>query len=166
MVCKCRVPVEDYPENAEWGPLFWKLLHGLAELSGTQTNLNMKTDEIRLWILVLTQLKPTLPCDICRTHYSDWLLEHPPEVLSKLDYSELRPWIRTYLWALHNVINIGNDRAEFSWSDLADTYKTINFTETWKALQPVMKKAISLNGITLLPWTRWLSYIRTLQGMY
>ena len=166
MVCKCKVPIEDYPENAEWGPLFWKLLHGLAELCGTQTNTNMKTDEVRLWILVLTQLKITLPCDICRNHYSDWLIEHPPETLSKFDYSELRAWIRTYLWVLHNIINVGNDRPEFPWEQLSETYKEVNITNTWRALQPVMKKVIVLNGVTLLSWTRWLGHVRTLQGMY
>jgi len=166
MVCKCRVPAEDYPENAEWGPLFWKLLHGLAELSGKQTNTNMKTDEVRLWSLILSHLKNTLPCDICRAHYSDWLIDHPPEMISKLDYSELGSWIKTYLWTLHNIINEGNDREEFDWESLTETYKNVNLTDTWKALQPVMKKAVSLNGVTLLSWTRWLANIRILQGMY
>jgi len=166
MVCKCKGPIEDYPQNAEWGPLFWKLLHGLAELCGTQTNINIKSDEVRLWVLVLTQLKITLPCDICRTHYSDWLVDHPPESISKLEYSELQTWIKRYLWTLHNIINIGNNRPEFPWTDLTETYKGINITETWRALQPVMKKVIVLNGVTLLSWTRWLGHVRILQSMY
>jgi hypothetical protein len=47
-VCSCKIPIETYPENAEWGPLFWKILHGLAEKSGKQTNINIQNlNEIR-----------------------------------------------------------------------------------------------------------------------
>jgi hypothetical protein len=63
-------------------------------------------------------------------------------------------------------VNAGNDRDVFPWESLTETYSDINITETWKALQPVMKKSISLNGITLLPWSRWLGYVRTLQSLY
>lgn len=166
MPCACKAPIETYPENAEWGPLFWKLLHGLAELSGRQTDAVLQGDELRTWIQVLTQLKHCLPCDICRSHYSQWLADHPVDGLLKMPYKETGHWIRTYLFTLHNTINEGNDKAIFQFSDLTETYKGVNLTSAWRALEPVMKKAIVLNGISLLPWKKWLAFVRTLQGIY
>jgi hypothetical protein len=166
MVCGCKVPVEQYPENAEWGPLFWKLLHGLAQHSGTQTDSNLQSDEIRNWIHIFTGLQNCIPCDICRAHYGVWLKNHPVNVLSTMPYTEIGQWIRHWFWNLHNEINEGNDKPVFEESQLEDTYKHIEITPSWRALEPVMKLAINLNGISLLPWKKWLSYLRTVQGLY
>jgi hypothetical protein len=166
MVCSCKIPIETYPENAEWGPLFWKILHGLAEKSGKQTNINIQKDERHNWILLLKQTQYTLPCDICRNHYSEWLVVNSIDILSTIPYPDMNQWIRNWLWTLHNTINQGNNRPVFPFDDLTPTYSGINITNIWKMLQPVMKKAISLNGISLLPWTKWLFYLRVLQSMY
>lgn len=166
MPCACRAPAENYPENAEWGPLFWKILHGLAELSGKQIYAVLQDDERRAWVNVLTHLQPTLPCDFCRNHYKEWLAEHPPSILLKLNYSEIRVWIRNYLWSLHNRINEGNDKPIFPESQLEETYRNTSIKPLWDALEPVMRKAIRLSGITLLPWKKWMGYVRILQGIY
>ena len=166
MPCACKAPIETYPENAEWGPLFWKLLHGIAELSGKQMNINLQKDEMRLWIHVLESLKSVLPCDICRSHYSEWLVAHSVEGLLTMDYKLTNVWIRNYLWSLHNTINEGNDKGVIAFEDLVSLYKNIDIKEAWKALEPVMKKAIILNGVSLLQWKKWLGYIRMLQGLY
>ena len=166
MGCSCRVPAESYPENAEWGPLFWTILHGLAERSGKQTNMNFQTDEIRLWIIILTQIAHILPCDICRNHYSEWLSDHPVDILKTMKYSETGLWIRNFLWTLHNTINEGNGKPIFEFNNLSTTYGSVNITNTWKALTPVMKKAISLNGLKLFTWNKWLSSVRMMEGIY
>jgi len=166
MPCACKAPIDTYPENAEWGPLFWRLLHVFAEHSGKQINKNLQQDELRLWIHLLEGLKNVLPCDICRTHYSTWLKEHNVEVLLDMDYSLTNNWIRNYLWSLHNTINEGNDKAVFPFESLHPLYRVFDIKVTWKALEPVMKKVIILNGVHLLHWKKWLGYVRTLQGMY
>lgn len=166
MVCSCKIPIETYPENAEWGPLFWKILHGLAEQCGKQININIQNDERRAWIQLLKHMQQTLPCDICRNHYSEWIQEHPVDSILTMQYSSVNQWIRTWLWTLHNTINEGNNLAIFLFEDLTTTYSGVNITSVWRALQPVIKKAISLNGISFIPWTKWLSYVRVLQSMY
>jgi hypothetical protein len=165
MPCACTAPIETYPENAEWGPLFWKVLHSLGELSGKQTNINLQNDELRIWINLLDELKNVLPCDICRGHYSRWLVQNDINVLLTMNYTNVNTWIRNYLWSLHNTINEGNNKAIFSFDDLI-IYKNIDIKQSWKALEPVMKKVITLNGVSLLHWKKWLSYVRTLQGLY
>jgi hypothetical protein len=166
MGCSCKIPVEKYPETADWGPLFWKLLHGLAELAGTHKDSILQGDEIRTWIQILTTMKSTIPCDICRDHYARWLAEHPPSVLLTMPYKETGNWIRLYIFNLHNEINEGNEKPLFSFDDLSSMYKGVNTTLCWKQLEPVMKLAITLNGVTLLSWKKWLAFVRTLQAVY
>jgi hypothetical protein len=83
-----------------------------------------------------------------------------------MPYTEIGQWIRYWFWNLHNEINEGNDKPVFEESQLEDTYKHVEITPSWRALEPVMKLAINLNGISLLPWKKWLSYLRTVQGLY
>jgi hypothetical protein len=172
MPCSCRIPAEKYPETADWGPLFWRLLHGLAEHAGTlrvgvsKTMEVIQGDEVRTWILVLNMLQQTLPCDVCNAHYGRWLADHNPSVLSGLPYPEFGPWIRNYLWSLHNEINEGNDKPTFPFEALGSTYKGTEVTKAWKQLEPVIMKAIKMNGLTLFSWKKWLGHVRMLQGIY
>ena len=166
MGCPCRLPVEKYPESADWGPLFWRLLHGLAELAGRQKDMVLCGDEVRLWVPLLLTLKDTIPCDICRGHYAIWLGENPPGVLSDMSYKETGPWIRNYLWTLHNRINEGNDKPTLPLEELSGLYRGVSITNTWRAMEPVMQKVITLNGVTLLSWKKWLALVRRLQGIY
>jgi hypothetical protein len=166
MPCACRAPVEKYPETADWGPLFWKLLHGLAELAGKQTDPILRGDEVRLWIQLIEKIQATLPCDVCRDHYGRWIATKPPSVLSSLSYTEVGIWIRQYWFLLHNEINEGNDKKVIEFSEVGLLYKGVNITASWRALEPVMKRAIQLSGISLLPWKNWLAIVRKLQGIY
>jgi len=166
MPCGCRVPLEIYPETAEWGPLFWKLLHGLSIHAGIQKNINLQDDERRTWIHIVTKLQFCIPCTICSGHYSEYLGTHSVTELKTIQYAEFGSWIRNWFWKLHNIINEGNDKPIFPESDLEPTYKYINTKETWRALEPVMKKAIQLSGISLLSWKTWLNYVKILQGIY
>lgn len=166
MPCSCKLPIDKYPETADWGPLFWKLLHGLAEYTGKQTSQILQDDEVRTWIRILNELQATLPCDVCSNHYGEWLQMHPPNTLKTLPYTQISGWIRNYLWSLHNRINEGNDKSAFPFENLAETYKAVDITVAWQSLEPVMRRAITLNGISLFPWKKWLAYIRTLQGIY
>lgn len=166
MGCPCKIPIEQYPESADWGPLFWKLIHKLSLLAGKQSVVLLRGDEVRTWIHVIRELRDTIPCDICRAHYTKWIGEHPPEQLLTMPYSDVAGWVQNYFWELHNEINEGNDRGLFLFSDLSVVYGSVHISATWRALEPVMKKVITLNGVRLLSWKKWLGYVRTLQGLY
>jgi hypothetical protein len=172
MPCGCRVPAEKYPETADWGPLFWRLLHGLAEFAGSlnsgvsNTIEVLQADERREWFLVLTVLQEVLPCEVCKEHYGRWIAKHKPILVKELPYAHLNTWVRTFLWRLHNEINTENDKNTFSYASLTDTYKGTEITKAWKQLEPVILRAIKLNGLTLFPWKKWLGHVRMLQGIY
>ena len=46
MPCACQIPVPQYPDTADWGPILWRILHGLAERAGKAS---LPADEIREW---------------------------------------------------------------------------------------------------------------------
>jgi hypothetical protein len=111
-------------------------------------------------------LQEVLPCDVCQAHYGRWITKHKPKLLKDLPYAQLNTWVRTFLWRLHNEINDENNKYTFPYTSLSETYKGMDITKTWKQLEPVMLKAITLNGLTLFPWKKWLGHVRMLQGMY
>lgn len=166
MPCACKAPIETYPENAEWGPIVWKILHRLSFVAGRQTDPNLQADERRFWISLLQQLQPVLPCDICRTHYAEWLAANNVQVLLTIPYASFGNWVQTYLWNLHNTINEGNDKPLVEFEALEAMYSSISISKSWKALEPIMRKAIQLNGVTILTWKKWLNHVRQLQGLY
>jgi hypothetical protein len=166
MPCGCKIPAEKYPETADWGPLFWNLLHSLAELTGKQKDNLLQDDETRIWVQLLLSMKATIPCDICQEHYGRWLSQYPPKMLYEMPYDYRGEWVRQFLCSLHNVINEENEKPIFPIEKLRETYKGVDITGSWKQLEPVIKRAINLNGITLIPWKKWLGFVRMLQGIY
>lgn len=166
MPCPCRLPVEKYPETTEWGPLFWKLLHGLAHRAGYIKDFVSRTDERKSWIQVLNKLALVIPCEICRSHYTLWLNEHSPDTLLTIDYNLLGNWLRTYFFQLHNRVNEGNDKPLMEESELGALYNNINIKQCWKQLDQIILRAINLNGVTLLPWKQFIGNVRILQGLY
>ena len=165
MPCACRKPIENYPENAAWGPLVWTILHGLAELSGKQVSSILQDDEKRLWVVLLKGITHMLPCDQCRDHYAMWIAKYPVDILLTIAYSDVGEWIRRWLFDLHNDVNMRTSKPVFLYENLV-MYKGVGITATWRRLEPVMKLAIQLNGISLLPWKKWLATVRSLQGIY
>ena len=166
MPCACKKPVEDYPENITWGPLVWRILHGLAERSGKQTVVSLQNDERRLWLSMLKIMEQMLPCDTCRSHYASWTKTYPYASVSTIPYGTLRDFIRKWLFDLHNDVNSRTGKEAFLFENLEDMYLQIPITASWKQLEPIINVAISLNGISLMPWRKWLGFIRSLQGLY
>ena len=165
MPCACKKPIENYPENDDWGPLIWTVLHGLAEIFGRQTSPVLQDDEKRLWIALLKGITYMLPCDKCRDHYAIWISTHNVDVILTMPYSEVGEWLRHWVFNLHNEVNVRTSKPLFSYEGLVK-YKGIKITTLWRRLEPVMKLAIQLNGISLLPWKKWLAMVRSLQGIY
>jgi hypothetical protein len=166
MPCGCTLKSDEFPETAEWGPLFWIVLHGLSVKAGYKTDPLFQMDERRVWIRLLNTIGKTLPCDVCRNHYKQWRTEHPVEFLLTSPYEEMGEWIRKDLWSLHNEINVGNNKPVYAYKKLQEDYKQVDITNTWKALEPVMLRAMRLHEVSLLNWNDWKKYVRTIQGMY
>jgi len=161
MPCACQIPVPVYPDNADWGPLVWTLLHGLAEKSGRAP---LPSDEVRAWQKLITLTADMLPCDKCRAHYSAFLKANPPSQLSQIPYSDVKRWVRSWFFTLHNEVNVQANKPVFSYDDLSAQYSNVNFQDVFWRLEPDMKKAIDLNGISLNKWTSWVHSYKMLKA--
>ncbi len=162
MPCACKVPVVQYPETAEWGPLLWDILHGLAEQSGKQIR---PEDEQRGWVTLLESIASMLPCEVCRKHYSEYLREHPVrDFILKEPYGKMREFVRTWLWNLHNEVNQGNDKPVFPLIRLLD-YKEIPVAQRLKQLSAPIQRAIVNNGVRLFQWKAFERAVKVLLSL-
>jgi len=167
MPCPCQIPVPDYPDNAEWGPIFWRLLHGLAEVS---QRASLPMDELREWKKFLELIGETLPCDFCRRHYNVYMKQHPfPFLASKSSnstpYNQLNTWLKTFFLNLHNEVNVSNNKPVFEYADLTSAYSHVNVQDCIWQLDPVMKKVVVLNGVTVMKWNRFVHCTRMLKSI-
>lgn len=161
MPCKCRAPVKDYPDSVDWGPILWKMLHGLAEKYGTS---KIYQDELNLWKKLFPLTGDIIPCDICRAHYKEYSAANP--VILTGPSSQVATTIQTWLWSLHNEINSENGKPTFLFSDLHQTYGSIDLGDMFHQLDPIMKKAIEPNGVGFLKWKSWSIVYKTLVSLY
>jgi hypothetical protein len=167
MPCACRKPEPAYPENDQWGPVLWKLLHSLAEHAGEpiQRNTAGFADEKRQWMNLVSVLPKMIPCDKCRAHCAEYL-EHVPFDLKTVPDDELHEWIRNYFWEFHEHVNSGIGKPSFPKGDLTSTYRSVSVSQTLRTLTPFIETAIRLTGITLLPWQKFQGYVRMLSSIY
>jgi len=163
MPCKCRAPVIDYPDSVDWGPILWKMLHGLADKYATT---NMYTDEVNLWKKLFPLTGDIIPCDICRAHYKEYIATHPVVSFFTMTKLDAAIAIQTWLWNLHNEINVENSKPIFPFQDLHVTYGNINLTDMFQQLDAVMKRALEANGVSFLKWKAWIVVYKTLTSMY
>lgn len=58
----------------------------------------LQFDEIRIWSGLLASLRYSLPCPVCKKHFSDYYAAHPIS-----DYT--RPAVRKWVFDLHQQVN-------------------------------------------------------------
>lgn len=160
MPCGCQVKLEDYPETAEWGPLFWQLLHGLSLRAGTITDPLFQMDERRTWVRLLDSVGQTLPCDVCRNHYTVWRSENTIDLLA-IPYVEVGPWIRSYFFRLHNEINDGNEKPVAT-LEVLETYKSVDIRKLLTQIEPIIKVAMSHYDVSFVSWQKLKLHVRSL----
>ena len=73
MPCACLIPLPNYPTNESWGPILWRVLHGLAEKYGKLITPLFHQEEVLAWTHLIDNTYKILPCKDCRDHYLKWL---------------------------------------------------------------------------------------------
>lgn len=163
MPCNCIVDKPLYPQNEEWGPLLWWMLHTLSEKSGKQLNPITMGDEQRAWPLFLKTLVPIIPCPYCREHLQEYIVQNPFQPPS--DYYEWNTYIRTYFYTLHESVNTRLAKPSYPFENLSVVYSDIRpFTNTLQQLETVQKRAIQMGGVSLLAWKAWLKQLGMLRA--
>ncbi len=109
----------DGPTLTIWGPPLWNILHALVERTGKKGVIGrMQFDEIErhAWFKLLDSLFITLPCPKCRNHYKQYNDHHPyrnvfiksqnRNIILYREGTERREYLRTWLYTLHESVNI------------------------------------------------------------
>jgi len=166
MVCSCMIPMPDFPTNCEWGPILWKILHGLADKYGRLMYPLFSKEQDISWLKLIEQTQYILPCKECRAHYKTYYTSNSPSVLKGLPSDQQALWVQNYFFNLHNEVNLRNDKPLFNFIDLHDTYKSVNYTFEIKHFEKLLKIVFQYNEVSLLAWLNWLKTFRTLANIY
>jgi hypothetical protein len=161
MPCQCKRTPVNVPDNAEWGPALWKVLHGLAQLAGRQTNPNIRRDEMLHWKHLLKTLHTVLPCEDCREHLVSYVAHNPIDIPES--YEQIGVYVRTWLYKLHENVNQRLGKPSFPFAQLANDP---DHKQSFAILQVIMKRAVVSSAVHILDWTKWSNNVRIMMGMY
>ncbi len=125
------------PQNNIWGPEFWKILHGLAEKVGSfhhtpRTYITQVKEEKRLWSVLLSSLKQSLPCPMCRKHYLEYLQHNNSSAFINIysNDSLSKDAIRLWLYNLHTNVNQRLGKENMNIERLSEIYSHIAFNNS------------------------------------
>ena len=105
-----------------WGPAYWTILHTLANSVMNTTNTILQNDEAEAWVLLLKSQQYVMPCQACSRHYSDWLKTHGISSIRTLKNQMRAEWIQTWLFDLHENVNLLNTSVGIKKEMLAEQY--------------------------------------------
>lgn len=166
MPCACKPEIPKYPTPSEWGSIFWKILHSLAEKTGNQKAQILQTQELSAWNKLILSLAYSIPCEECRGHYNIWLETNPVYSLKTMKYIDLREWVRQWLFNLHNSVNLRLSKPIFVYDDLSITYNNINISDEIKKAESIMKSVLQVVGVQRHFWKETSKQMIKLNSMY
>jgi len=166
MPCACQLPPEIYPDATEWGPLLWCLLHGIGEKVGSSIQ-QFRADERRCLLKLFDTLQKVIPCPSCKEHFTVYLHEHPVQkAIRELSFPDLRIYIRTWFWELHNWVNESLGRPLFLLEDVATTYDSVKFRKVLNTLDIPMQRAIRVRTGQLMAYKEFKNNFLLLLSLY
>lgn len=164
MPCNCILDKPTYPQNEEWGPLIWWIVHTFAEKAGRQGNPITLGDEQRAWPLFVKTLVAVIPCPYCKEHFQEYLQSHPFELPA--DYYEWKTYIPLYFYEFHEAVNQRLGKPSFPFASLSITYKQAGrLKDVMSSLEKIMERAIKMGGVSLLAWKAWLKQYGMLRAV-
>ena len=104
-----------------WGPSLWTYLHLLSISYPDKPN----DDDKEIFKKLIKYLGLTLPCDICKNHYFNFMTEEKVELglKNKQNFMEL-------FWKLHNNVNKLNNKEVIDFNSFLKKYdKIIKYDE-------------------------------------
>ena len=147
------------PQNAVWGPPLWLILHSAAERFGTKPH--MAKEEIRIWSGLLSSLRYSLPCPLCKKHYSLFYTSHPIHLFTK---GTLRKW----LYFLHSQVNQRHQKLDaFTLEQIPEVYgEPFHFTKEYHIVTIHMGHAVRLGWSTREDIVRTARFFEEMKRFY
>jgi hypothetical protein len=146
------------PQNKIWGPALWLLLHSSAERIGTKVLSRLPQEEKRIWLALLGSLRYSLPCPVCKKHYTKYLFDHPIPLFSKES-------IRLWLFSLHSHVN--QQPNPMTLEQLPDHYgKEFLFHECHRIVEQQMTCALRLGWCRREDMMKTLRFLEEMRRFY
>lgn len=151
----------DSPLNHIWGPNLWTILHSCAEKIGSSPASKVPKEEARIWTAVLSSLRYSLPCPLCKKHFIAYCSAKPITVMSK-------EFIRTWLYELHNDINQRNEKEILIPIEvLPELYsRPINYSIHLNLIITEMNKAVQLGWCSREDTQRTIRLLQEMKRFY
>ena len=146
-----------------WGPRFWKILHTLAETSGSQRQAILNLDEAEAWIILLKAQQFVMPCALCKDHYKQWRTSHPTELVRKLSGEERKDFLRQWLWGCHNRVNQMNNKVSVPIEELPSLYPKQSIQKELNELNTMFQLAITRQSLKYEEVKVWKAVIQRLR---
>lgn len=126
------------PQNHIWGHNLWTILHSSAERIGT-SSVKLPREELRIWTGVLSSLRHSLPCPVCKKHFTAYFSTTPFKTFN-------REFIRIWLYNLHCQINDRTGKkTDISIEQISEIYsKPFNFSAHFRIVVEQMNRALRL----------------------
>lgn len=99
-----------------WGPKLWFFLHTISFEYPDNPSSEIKKYHIDFF----KNIRGVLPCDICRTHYTEFIKNNPIE-----NYLDNKDSLIRWVLKCHNNVNKLNNKPEWSYDDLISKYTGI-----------------------------------------
>jgi hypothetical protein len=141
------------PQNEQWGPLLWTILHSFAERLGKQSHPSILEDQRREFLLFLHYVGETMPCKKCREHYATYRKSNPLDGLPK--NKEFFPVVKKWLYDLHCEVNSSRGiQNTIQFDDLSTLYSSNQFLKSAEELWKYYSNAVQLKAISYEPYQR------------
>lgn len=149
-----------------WGPRFWKILHTLAECSGSITAPISANDEADLWTILLKVQGSVMTCALCKNDYNKWLLSHKLVDIRTLQTEDRKKYLRTWLFNCHNAVNVRNSKVALDEKDLLVLYRKESVTPVVKEIYDMFRLALERSQLQPEDVNRWKNALTRLRILY
>ena len=128
----------DAPQNHIWGPNLWMILHSAAERIGS-SHVKLPQEELRIWTGLLSSIRHSLPCPVCKKHFTAYLLSTPIKTFN-------REFVRNWLYILHCQVNDRTEKGNtITIAQIPEIYsKPFNFSAHFRVVTEQMNRALRL----------------------
>jgi hypothetical protein len=163
----------DAPQNNEWGPEMWKLLHGLAEKIGQYTIVThryqtetQEKEEKRLWSVLLGSLRLSLPCPLCRKHYTEYINSNSPDRFIHGPVKLVKDDIKLWLYHLHSNVNQKYNKNNIPIELLSELYRNINYNHSFNIIALHMKRGLTKQWVSRDDVNKTLRVLKEMFAFY
>lgn len=149
------------PQTHIWGPNLWMILHSAAERIGSQVLKRLPNEEARIWNGLLASFRFSLPCPLCKRHYTEFISSHPLPLIT-------REGIRNWLYILHTQVNDRTAKSTpITIEQISETYNVpFNFTHHYTILSQQMLQSIRIGWSVRNDIERSLRFLQELKRFY